>query len=163
MHALLSGYILISVLLMVICLVVAYLIVIPIRDNLPSPVVTLLKQLWWDSYSYNTFSVLSLAKQLHIRSLGHGNVFTSVCPQEGEVLWCHFLLWTAASPWTATPRTAASPGLHPLDNTSPSRSTSGRYISYWNAFLFCHDDLNISLQAHDSHGICTVLWTGISS
>ena len=45
---------------------------------------------------------------------------TSVCPPWRGVLWCHFLLWTA------------TPGQH----HPPPESTSGRYASYWNAFLF---------------------------
>ena len=41
------------------------------------------------------------------RSLGLGNIFRSVCQSfcpQGEVLWCHFLLWTAS------PRKAPPPG-----------------------------------------------------
>ena len=108
---------------------------------------------WYGSYS-NAFLLLAATK------LGQGNIFTSVCqefcPQGGRVsasVHAGIPPWDQAHP----PRADTPPGTrHPprADNppsrdqppppktrTSPPgadcsiRSTSGRYASYWNAFL----------------------------
>ena len=41
------------------------------------------------------------------------------------------------TPWAGTPRQVHSPGkVHPRAGTLPPWSMSGRYVSYWSAFLF---------------------------
>ena len=91
----------------------------------------------------------------HKRSLGQGNVFTPVClSRRGrcyDVTSCYRQHHPPGQhhPWivplpdrtslqTAPSQTAPPPGQHHphLDSTTPSRSTSGRYASYCNAFLF---------------------------
>ena len=63
------------------------------------------------------------------RSLGQGNIFTGVyqsfCRGEGRGVVSH---WVQVM---CTPLLDAPPWIH----THPLRSTSGRYASYWNAFL----------------------------
>ena len=64
------------------------------------------------------------------RTLGQGNIFRSVCqefcPQWGEV--CLSACWdTTPGTWQAPPQSRACWEI---------RSTSGRYASYWNAFLY---------------------------
>ena len=78
------------------------------------------------------------------RSLGQGNIFAPVChsvygggstwvgtPQAGIPPWAGtpprqvHLPWPGTPPWSGTP-----PATH-----AGIRSTSGRYTSYWNAFL----------------------------
>ena len=85
----------------------------------------------------NIFSSTSQSDFVHScyrpqRKLRESNVFTPVCQSvHGEGGW----LWVrgCTSPWTLP---------HTLD-TQPLRSTSKRYASYWNAFLFkifqCYD------------------------
>ena len=59
-------------------------------------------------------------------------------------LWTHHPLWTSHPLPLNTPRPLDTPP--PLDTSPPTRavdagirSTSGRYASYWNAFLCSHD------------------------
>ena len=106
--------------------------------------------------------------------LGQGNVFTGVCDsvnREGGLPQC---MLGYHSPWeqtpppgsrhTHTPRTRLPPWeqTHPLRDQTPlgadtpwsrpSLSTSGRYASYWNAFL-----LHLSVS-HAIHKGEKVLW-----
>ena len=91
-------------------------------------------------------SVLVTARK---RSLGQGNIFTPVCYSvHGGSTWAgtphgrHTPL-AGILPWAGTPRLAAThpwAGTPPPAGTPPAmhagiRSTSGRYVSYWNAFL----------------------------
>ena len=59
------------------------------------------------------------------RKLGVGNVFGPVCDSvcRGQV---------CTPPWADTPQTDS-----PLSSPPPDGHWSGRYASYWNAFLFC--------------------------
>ena len=93
--------------------------------------------------------------------LGQGNIFTSVCqefcPQGGGGCLPQCMLGyppdqTPPPPRDQAPRSRHPPGpgtpprtRHtPPEQTPPReadcsiRSTSGRYASYWNAFLFCN-------------------------
>ena len=111
---------------------------------------------------YQLFQILEMVIQARKRSLGQGNIFAPVChyvhggvstwagTPPGQVQppgrytppgWVHplgrYTLWQVHPPWAGTPRQ-----VHPLDRYTPLamhagiRSTSGRYASYWNAFLF---------------------------
>ena len=73
----------------------------------------------------------------HKRSLGQDNVFTGVCLSTGG--WGCLPL----GPWGVCLWVPGGEGVHtPLGHTplplthTPPPSTSGRYTSYWNAFLF---------------------------
>ena len=68
------------------------------------------------------FSCLNTARK---RSLGQGNIFTSVCPGGGEFDF-------PACITGHIQRGSASPHLEHCR----IRSISGRYASYWNAFFF---------------------------
>ena len=76
--------------------------------------------------------------------LGQGNIFTSVCqefcPQGGEGV-CLSACWDTP-PREQTPREQTPPRTRqtplPREAGSSIRSTSGRYASYWNAFLFSY-------------------------
>ena len=77
------------------------------------------------------------------RSCGQGNVFTGVCLSTGGEGVCLSACWDAIPPrdqgdppppdHSDTPPDQADP---PREADSSIRSTSGRYASYWNAFLF---------------------------
>ena len=107
----------------------------------------------WDAVwiKHRTLSSVSQSKWLlpTATKLGQGNIFTSVCqefcPQGGRVsasvhAGIHPL---PPSPQEQTPSGADPPGQTPPGEQTPPReadcsirSTSGRYASYWNAFLF---------------------------
>ena len=92
--------------------------------------------------------------------LGQGNIFTSMCqefcPQGGRVSASVHAGIPPRSRHQYHPRGADTPqSRHPPEQTPPRadtppeadtpreadcsrRSTSGRYASYWNAFLFCY-------------------------
>ena len=89
------------------------------------------------------------------RSLGQGNIFTPVCHSvhRGEYLGRDFPPWAGALPGPGTPPWdqvhpldqvhPPGPGTPPRDQVPPFRAgtpppgaVSGRYASYWNAFLF---------------------------
>ena len=89
------------------------------------------------SYSWVSTTGNSCQSSIHIywlqRSCGRGNVFTGVCLSTGGegclpqcMLGCHTHLDQADPP---------GPGRPPPEADSSIRSTSGRYASYWNAFL----------------------------
>ena len=72
--------------------------------------------------------------------LGQGNVLqVSVCPQQG---FCLSACWDTTTPKPGTPLDQTPPDQTPPDQAHPPeadasiRSMSGRYASYWNAFLF---------------------------
>ena len=86
------------------------------------------------------------------RSCGQGNIFTPVCHSVHRGGVCLSACWDATprsrhhppglctlpSRLRTPPRTTYPPGLRtpPRAADSSIRSTSGRYASYWNAFLF---------------------------
>ena len=94
--------------------------------------------------------------------VGQGNIFTSVCLSTGgEYLPQCMLGYTPPgadlppeqTPWEQTPRQQTPPGADtpqeqtpPWEQTPPReadssiRSTSGRYASYWNAFLYLKEN-----------------------
>ena len=70
----------------------------------------------------------------HKRSLGQGNIFSSVCQEfcsQGGV--CLSACWDTTPPGSRHPPRADTP-LHSA--CWEIRSTSGRYASYWNAIFF---------------------------
>ena len=85
------------------------------------------------------------------RSCGQGHVFTGVCLSTGGEGVCLSACWDAIPPpaWRAPPGWRTPPGWKtappgwrtppdeepPPEADSSIRSTSGRYASYWNAFL----------------------------
>ena len=85
-------------------------------------------------FAFSCYDFVSANKLQHWKclppgtKLGQGNVFTPVCHSVhgGGLPHTH--------PWTDTPR-ADSP---PCAVHAGIRSTSGRYVSYWNAILFIH-------------------------
>ena len=105
--------------------------------------------------------------------LGQGNVFTSVCLSTGGGRGvCLSACWDPPGPDTP-PDQAFPPGIRhpPKPGTPPGsrppqtrhrppeadcsiRLTSGRYASYWNAFLYY-------LLPHEYHGLLSVLGRGI--
>ena len=63
-----------------------------------------------------------------------------VCPQGGEGV-CLSACWDAIPPpdgelWRTPPDGEPPPGMENREADSSIRSTSGRYASYWNSFLF---------------------------
>ena len=62
--------------------------------------------------------------------LGQGNVFTSVCLSTGGRGVCLSACWD-----TPPTRHPPGPGTPPREADCSIRLTSGRYASYWNAFL----------------------------
>ena len=75
------------------------------------------------------------------RSLGQGNVFTRLCHYvtgKGLCPWCYFLSLVPCSFRGTSVRgvSVLCPGQGCLYAGTPVRWTSGRYASYWNAFLF---------------------------
>ena len=71
-----------------------------------------------------------------VRSCGQGYVFTHVCDSVhgGGLPQC--MLGYHTTPWEAHPPGGTPPGsTPPRDADSGIRSMSGRYASYWNAFL----------------------------
>ena len=83
--------------------------------------------------------------------LGQGNIFTSVCqefcPRGGGVLPQCMLGYTPGADThpPTHPRTRRPP---PREADCSIRSTSGRYASYWNAFLFTDMSISISIWGH---------------
>ena len=88
-----------------------------------------------DQHSLDFICVFTSRK----RSLGQGNIFRNVCQ---EFCWwggvCLSACWDtplgAGTPWAGSPLEQAPP--HRSRACWEIRSTSGRYASYWNAFLF---------------------------
>ena len=72
------------------------------------------------------------------RSCCQGNIFAPVCHSvhRGVLPWCMLGYHTSSGPGTP-PRTRHPPGTRhpPREADSGKRSMSGRYASYWNAFL----------------------------
>ena len=78
------------------------------------------------------------------RCLGQGNIFSSVCQEfcsQGESAWAGTLQGRNTplgryTPWAGTPPRQ----VHPPGSSAcwEIRATSGRYASYWNAFLFIY-------------------------
>ena len=82
--------------------------------------------------------------------LGQSNIFTGVCLSTGGCLTLCMLGYTLHPPRADPPRADTPPRADPQEQTptreqtppphreadSSIRSTSGRYASYWNAFLF---------------------------
>ena len=72
------------------------------------------------------------------RSCGQGNIFTPVCHSVHRGGFCLSARWdtTPPHPGADTPPGPDPPGADtPREADSSIRSTSGRYASYWNAFL----------------------------
>ena len=110
---------------------------------------------FYSSVCYCRFLCFITARK---RSLGQGNIFSSVCQefcsQEGGSASVH--AWIPPPPRSRHPRTRHTSGAdtplgaatHPLRADTPQsrhplrsacweiRSTSGRYASYWNAILY---------------------------
>ena len=103
-----------------------------------------LNNLFKEKIRIETSTTLSVVQLKSCRSLPpatklqQGNVFTHVCHSvHGGV--CHTHPRWADTPWADTPPPRANipPDRHPLCAVHAGiRSTSGRYASYWNAFLF---------------------------
>ena len=73
------------------------------------------------------------------QSWGQGNIFTPVCHSVHRGV-CLSVCWDTTTPPRAdTPRRSRTPppgaDTPPPEADSSKRSTSGRYASYWNAFL----------------------------
>ena len=114
---------------------------------------------WSDSIVLNENTIVSVIAALLLTlsvpqflpaatKLGQGNMFTSVCqefcPQGGRVSAgihppSRHPPPEQTPPQEQTPRADTPPGSRPpppRETDSSIRSTSGRYASYWNAFLF---------------------------
>ena len=100
------------------------------------------------------------------RSLGQGNIFSSVCQEfcsYGGV--CLSACWDTTPPGSrhpppeqvpqeqAPPKQAVPLGAdpHPSSVCWEVRSTSGRYASYWNAILFCVVNILVNLIFQQNH------------
>ena len=113
---------------------------------------------WESSFNGHLLHVETKTKRGHCyrpqRSCGQGNVFTGVCLSTGGEGVCLSACWDVMPPPDQA-YTPPGPGRPPLDQADPPwtrqtppdqtdppreadssiRSTSGRYASYWNAFL----------------------------
>ena len=107
------------------------------------------------------------------RSCGQGNIFTPVChsvdrgglPPARENPPCHGEPPLPGRTPPARENPPCLPGRPPRDQTPPPpgpdpppweadcsiRSTSGRYASYWNAFLFCMGEYNFGANESVTH------------
>ena len=103
------------------------------------------------------------------RSLGQGNLFTPVCHS------VHRGRGSAQTPWMQTPPGCRAPELsrspklgrpprcrptrswaEPPDADPLLRSTSGRYASYWNAYLLY---LSLCRKNNETHNFIKFIWT----
>ena len=70
------------------------------------------------------------------RSLGQGHVFTPVCECVDRLVSARLHAGIHTPPPRQTPTPWAEPPVPHTHEYYEIRSTSGRYASYWNAFLF---------------------------
>ena len=106
---------------------------------------------YWNAFLFfYLFCLLPAAMKL-----GQGNIFTGVCLSTGGRGVCLSACWDTHPPRPDTPpdqapppeqtpradpprdQTPPRPGIPPREADCSIRLTSGRYASYWNAFLLC--------------------------
>ena len=118
---------------------------------------SLLNYEWPSQNEVGNSGILVTARK---RSFGQGNVFTLVCHSvhrgRGSAQPPRMQTpWIGQTPWMQTPHGWADPpGCRPpglgrppsldadppgVGQTPPIQSTSGRYASYWNTYLYCDE------------------------